>query len=433
MAVGSITWDIAGAALTPAERWSAARQVNSGFVSEYGVVLLIGLALLVLIVLLWWVSSWHHSRDPEAQEERFGQNAIQRGLSVRERQILLAVALRAGLRQSDKIFASSAAFDKGAKKLLAEFARTRTPGENERLTGEVTSLRAKLGFAPAARRGEPVRRAEPSSRSIPVGKAVELLPRGRQEESTVEGTVVRNDDIELAVELGSAVEDGGGTSWRVRYCFGMSIWEFETAAIRCEGTRLTLNHSERIRFVNRRRFPRTPANRRALVALFPFVRSIASGAGLPATGPGPVGLLGEGNCCPLAVPEFVEGVVTEVAGPGLRLRSSLRVRKGERVLVLFGVTDGAAATGEQNDGGRPPCMIEHVGYVRHSQSVGDEVSIAIELTGMNSVEMDELVRLADSAGSSHDTIDSESGVSDYEMDERSEAGTAAKSRVAQGV
>jgi len=433
MAVGSTIWDIALAALTPVERWSAARQIDSGFMSEYGVVLLIGLVLLVLIVLLWWVSSWHHARDPESQEERFGQNAIQRGLNVRERQILLAVAMRGGLRQSDKIFASSAAFDKGAKKLLAEFARTRTSGENERLTEEVTSLRAKLGFAPAARRSEPVRRAKPGSRSIPVGKAVELLPRGQQEDSTVEGTVVRNDDIELAVELGSAVEDGVGTYWRVRYCFGMSIWEFETAAIGCEGTRLTLNHSQRIRFVNRRRFPRTPANRRALVALFPFVRSIASGAVLPATGPEPVGLLGEGNRCSLAAPEFVDGVVTEVAGPGLRLRSSLRAKKGERVLVLFSVTDGAAVAEEQNDGGRKPCMIEHVGYVRHSQSVGDEVSIAIELTGMNSVEMDELVRLAGLAGRSYDTIDSESGASDDEIDERSDAGTAVKSRVAQGV
>jgi len=74
--------------------------------------------------------------------------------------------------------------------------------------------------------------------------------------------------------------------------------------------------------------------------------------------------------------------VTEVAGPGLRIRSSLHAREGDRVLVLFGAADGNALVEEGNDSGRPPCMAEHIGYVRHCQSVGDELSLAVELTGL---------------------------------------------------
>ena len=48
MAIGSTTWnfrDIVLAQMTPHERWSAARRIDSGFVSEYGLVLLIGFVL----------------------------------------------------------------------------------------------------------------------------------------------------------------------------------------------------------------------------------------------------------------------------------------------------------------------------------------------------------------------------------------------------
>ncbi|MBN2133960.1 MAG: hypothetical protein JW741_30940 [Sedimentisphaerales bacterium] len=436
MAIGSTTWDlrdIALAVMTPKERWSAARQIDTGFVSEYGLVLLIGFVLFVLVVLLWWVSSRRHGPRRESGQERFVQNAIDRGLSVRERRILLAVAVRSGLRHNEKVLVSSTGFNKGAKKLLAEFAHTRTPQENRRLAKEVESVREKLGFASVRRSAEPAEQAEPSSRSIPVGKRVELLPQGQQDKIALEGTVVRNDDIELAVELGSAVEDGAGAPWRVRYCFGTSVWEFEAAAMGCEGTRLTFNHSEKIRFLNRQRFLRRAANRQALVALFPLARGIVSGVVSPTKVPGCVEPLEEGRPGGLAVPEFADGVVTEVAGPGLRIRSSLRAREGDRVLVLFGVTDDRAVVEEQNDSGRPPCMVQHIGYVRHCENVGDELSLAVELTGLNSVEMDELLQIAGLAENPYDRGGPESADGEGQMDERFDAGTTVKSRVTQGV
>ena len=436
MAIGSTTWnfrDIVLAQMTPHERWSAARRIDSGFVSEYGLVLLIGFVLFVLIVLLWWVSSRRRTLQPESRQERFGQDAIRRGLSVRERRILLAIAVRSGLRQHEKVLDSPAAFSQGAKKLLAEFAYTRTPQENRHLTEEVASLRQKLGFGSIRRLDERVDEAGPSSRSIPVGTTVELLSQGQQDKIAVEGTVVRNDEIELAVESNSTVEGGAGTRWRVRYCSGMSLWEFDATAIGCEGTRLTLNHSQDIRFLNRRRFARRAANRQALVALFPLVRGGVPGAVAAAAGPDPVGPSDDARRGGLAVPEFADAVVTEVAGPGLRIRSSLHAREGDRVLVLFGAADGNALVEEGNDSGRPPCMAEHIGYVRHCQSVGDELSLAVELTGLNSVEMDELIRLAALAENPYDEGEADSADPDARLDERSDAGTTVKSHVAQGV
>jgi len=435
MAIGSTTWelrDIVLAQMTPHERWSAARRIDSGFVSEYGLVLLIGLVLVLLIVLLWWVSSRRRTVRSEPRQERFAQDAIRRGLSARERRILLAIAVRSGLGQNEKVFSSPAAFNKGAKKLLAEFAHTRTPQENQRLMGEVTSLRRKLGFVSVRGAGESADQAVPSSRSIAVGKVVELLPQGQQDKIAVEGTVVRNDELELAVELDSTVEGGGGTRWRVRYCCGMSVWEFDAVAIDCAGTRVILNHSQKIRFLNRRRFARKAANRQALVALFPLVRGLVSDDVPVATGLGPVGLSEETRRGGLAVPEFADAVVTEVAGPGLRIKSALHAREGDRVLVLFGVADGNAVV-EEEDGSEKPCVAEHIGYVRHCQSVGDELSLAVELTGLNSVEMDELIHLAGLAENPYDQGQPESADPDGRMDERFDAGTTVKPHVAQGV
>ena len=135
-------------------------------------------------------------------------------------------------------------------------------------------------------------------------------------------------------------------------------------------------------------------------------------------------MLDEARCGGLAVPEFADAVVTEVAGPGLRIRSSLHARQGDRLLVLFGAADGSE---------KPPCVAEHIGYVRHCQSVGDELSLAVELTGLNSVEMDELIRLASLAESPYDEGEAERTDQDGRTDERSDAGTAVESHVGQGV
>jgi len=91
-------------------------------------------------------------------------------------------------------------------------------------------------------------------------------------------------------------------------------------------------------------------------------------------------------------PAFVHGVVTELAGPGLRVEAPLQVQTGDRILVAFravGMVWPRGTTG----GGNGEFLIEDVGEVKHCQSTGVGVSIALELTGVSETEIDELVRV----------------------------------------
>jgi hypothetical protein len=84
-------------------------------------------------------------------------------------------------------------------------------------------------------------------------------------------------------------------------------------------------------------------------------------------------------------PEFVAGVVTELAGPGLRIESALAVDVGERVLVVFSLDEEGA------DLMRAVRVVEDVGEVRHIRAAGNGFSIAVELTSLKDSDVDELI------------------------------------------
>jgi len=93
----------------------------------------------------------------------------------------------------------------------------------------------------------------------------------------------------------------------------------------------------------------------------------------------------------VAVPSFVHAVVTELAGPGLRIEAPLRVRAGDRVVVVFRINEMGGAGGGRE--GRQGCVIENAGLVRHCHSTDNGVSIAVELSGLSEGDIDELVRM----------------------------------------
>lgn len=369
--------------LTPVERWSAARRLGGSdpirYASENWFYLIAVVLLVILLGLLWWVSHRRRPISRELTQELFSENALRRGLNARERQILLAIVMRSGLGQTYDIFTTVDAFDRGATKLLAECVRTRNPSEIERLKTEVSFLREKLGFEPVRRPaagGATARR--PSSHDIPVGKTVEVTRRQRPEGMSMRGLVVRNDDIELALELDTPVESQAGDFWRARYTFGMSVWEFDTTVVSCENNRLVFNHVDNVRFVNRRRFPRVTTALPALVAAFPFTRRLS--ARLGHTGNDEA----RGS---LGAPVFVRGVVTELAGPGLRIEAPLQIRTGDRILVVFQSPENSGS------GAGKSYAIEDIGQVRHCLEAEGGVSLAVELIGLSEGEIDELVRI----------------------------------------
>ena len=111
---------------------------------------LVGVAvLLVLFVLLVAISYWRHrraKRQPDAGDR--SPTRWRRGLTVRERQILLAIVMRSGLRRTPRHLPRRRRRSNAGWPSC--WRNVRRPGRRRRLSdlkAEVASLRQKLGFA----------------------------------------------------------------------------------------------------------------------------------------------------------------------------------------------------------------------------------------------------------------------------------------------
>jgi len=381
-------------ALTPAERWRAAGRFDSNFMGERWFFLTAVAAIVILTALLVVVSLFRIIEERRAAERQFVDNAERRGLSTRECQILLGVASKAGLRRSDAIFTMEEAFDHGSTRMIGEsVAQHKKDEDRKQLRSELSFLREKLGFR--KQRHSAAKSRKVSSRQIPVGKKVYITRRITGSSGDIDATVVENNDMELTVRSTVQVKITFGEFWRVRYYFGPSIWEFDTAVLGCEGDILVLNHSDDVRFINRRRFLRVPVSQPAFVARFPFTRPLSEG------GNGKKGSLKRGlvlsDTCrnSWGPPEFVPGVVTELAGPGLRLEAPLKIEAGDRVLVVLRLDEenGLDSVPARRKG-RParPKIVEDIGEVRHTRAAQNGLSIAVELTGLSDADVAKLIR-----------------------------------------
>ncbi|MHC4395230.1 MAG: PilZ domain-containing protein [Planctomycetota bacterium] len=373
-------------ALTPAERWQAARHPSGNFVTESwfmtaGVVVIIALTVLLL------VASYYNRRKQRRPDRRqvFIEEAVKRGLSNRESQILLRIATYARLRRAESVFTTSKAFERGAvimmEKSLAEGQETE---ESRQLRTETSFLREKLGFRsqPVRSISEAGRSKKLSSREIPVGKKVHITRRTARTSDSIETTVIKNSDEELTLKLAMPVRINFGELWRARYYFGASVWEFDTSVVSYDGDVLILNHSDDVRFINRRRFLRVPVSKQALIASYPFSRTANTSVGV--WGP----------------PKFVPAVVTELAGLGLRIESQLKVKVTDRILVILKLDeqdDRNPVETSQNSKTTMSKIIEDIGEVRQVRAIANGFSIAVELTGLSDSDVSELIRATNAA------------------------------------
>lgn len=381
--------------LTPLERWGATRQLSTNFMSEGWFIVMGGAVLAVLVVLLVWVSynGAVERRRRRASVDSFAENASRRGLSVRERQILLAVAENSGLKRGDGIFTMEDAFERGVAKLVEQSRVQQGPESSDRLIDELTFLSEKLGFGKQARgpAGTKV-----TSKQIPVGKQVRLTRRAAGMAQFIRATVIENDSMELTVRLEVQVKVTFGEIWRVRYYFGASVWEFDTSVISYDGAVLVLKHSSSVRFINRRRFVRVPVRNLAFISQFPFARMLSLKGVEKNMGSDAGSSFAKALRDSWAPLEFVHAVVTELAGPGLRVEAPLDVKVGERVLVIFKLDRDDE--GAQEDAERVTSrIIEDIGEVRRSEPTEDGFSIAIELVGLTDSDISELIRATNTA------------------------------------
>ena len=389
-------------ALTPLQRWMAARGFNSDFITERWFILIGVIAIVILTVLLFVVSFKRIGQQRKDGARLFAEFAGKNGLTVAERQTLVNIANKAGLKRNESIFTLASAFDRGTAEMKENLVGQHAAEESKQLETVVSSLREKLGFIKrlSYSKGTTNESKKLSSRQIPVGKTVHMTRRKAQDNDGIEATIVKNSDTELAVRLAKPIEIIFGGSWCVRYYFGSSVWEFDTSAVSYDGDMLVLNHSDNIRFINRRRFLRVPVKMPAFIARFPFEKSSIknnhSSEAVPAVEPDFAG----SSAAAWGPPEFVPAVVTELAGPGLRIESPLDVKTGERILVVFNLAQQQDSIRAGEGKRTTDQIVEDIGEVRHTRPTQNGLSIAVELTGLSDSNIDELIRVTNAASRS---------------------------------
>ena len=398
-------------ALTPTERWKAAGRFGTGMTERW--LILTGVAvIIVLTALLLMISLRRTTQKHKVSGQLFVDYAEKRGLSGRERQILLEIANKAGLKRSQAIFSMVGAFDHGAGKMIEESLAQQGAEESKWLRTELSFLREKLGFQKksSVSIGPPTKLKKPSSRQIPAGKQLHITRRKSPDLGDIESTVIKNDNMELTVKLTTPVESKLGEFWRARYYFGVSVWEFDTSVVRCNGDILVLNHSDDMRFISRRRFLRVRVNKPAFIARFPFSRTLSPNSN--SSNKGRAVKQGSANASDSSwgPPEFIPATVTELGGPGLLIETPLEVKAGDRVLVIVNLSETIdarpsnagfrlkpAVGGSIPDTRQESRIVEDIGEVRHTKAIQDGFSIAVELTGLSDSNVSELIRATNAA------------------------------------
>ncbi len=162
--------------LTARERWQAMQQVESGSANNrwfsIGMVLLLVFSAVALVV----VTLLRKAREVKKAEKAFSDNAARKGLTESESDLLMAVAVKAGLIKAEAIFSSGAAFDSGSAALLKESLSAGKPtSETSRLEKQLADLRNKMGFrkAASAPAGAPARQ----SASVPAKAPMAAKPK----------------------------------------------------------------------------------------------------------------------------------------------------------------------------------------------------------------------------------------------------------------
>lgn len=363
MMIESITTNMFGLlGAISSEKYAAVRRLSradSAANQMWFLIMMVSMAL-ILSLLLVLFRKYNAEVQRERSERRFHLYADNKGLVTDECSILSKITERADVNQKETVFNAMAAFNRGAAKLMKErFEGGLELEERKRLNTKISSIREKLGFKKKAYSyGVRSRKSKwLSSRQIAVGKKLSVVLSANKGDRRCDAVVLSSNDVELVIRIEFPQVCSVGDMWNIHYHFGASIWEFDALMMDIDGDRVTLSHSDNIRFINRRRFLRVEVDKPALIASFPvFTDEVKE----------------------FSLPNFYPAKVTEMSGPGVRVETELEVSNEDRVLVLFKVGQGR--------------MVGDIGIVRGYRGA-ENGSIGIELVGMGDKGVDELVRI----------------------------------------
>jgi hypothetical protein len=357
--------------LTPEQKFRAMRDLGNDeslFRNIWFILFMLSLAL-VLTVLLLVIRHFRIAKERQRQVEMFEDNCSRYGLNTYEKTIFKAISDRAGLKRKNNIFTMADVFDNGAAKLMQEvFSQGLDLEERKKLNAAVNSIKQKLGYKKKVYSAgvRDTRGKSLSSRQIKEGKKVSLTGGSSGQGANLDAYVMDNNDVEFIVRTEKPVTTAAGDEWQVHYRYGSAVWQFNSLTLSSEDDRIVLSHSDNIKFINRRRFLRVKVNLPALVARFPSIGNTFS--------PDRIGL----------APKFFKANVTELSGPGIRLESRIKLRTGERALVVFKLSEDK--------------VVEDIAEVRGiSELGGNRFSMGLELVGLNDHGVDTLVKATNNA------------------------------------
>ncbi len=378
-------------ALSVKERFEAMRNLSSQ--NDQLIINISITAIVVLTLVLIAVSVVRKRREKSQSKELFNSYAEKRGLSRRECQMLRYMAILAGLQRPESIFTLKSAFDMGALKLIEEVS---DKDKNLQIATEVSLLREKLAFKKkqTASIADLLKRRNLSTRRIPVGAELEIIARKGYETEEIKAEVLRNNDLELLIKLNEPVEDPKKTFLRGRYYYGASVWEFEIKVENCIEDNVVLKHSDEVKQINRRRFIRVPIERPGYIAAFNFRKDWQVTFGEDRLKESYKNMQEKD----IERPEFYSAVYTEIAGPGFLLESKIDVKVGQRVLVLFGWEGKPVLEDEEEGISRIKYLtLQDIAEVKRVTKHDDKNEIAVEMFGVGDAEIDELIRITNTA------------------------------------
>ncbi len=335
------------------DRWEGVRKVDTGGI---GAMVLFWIVIAITVVAAVILVSTLVARSVRTARmwARFELLTESLKLNAQQRKLLRYMAQLMELREPNSIFTSQGVFDQGVARLMQDARTARMPPKTRSfLGGLLDSIREVLGFSQF---GDNLYDAIASSRQVVNGSVVYLVPPGAS--GSVPAKIIESSTLEFDVEMDRPLQLENGQQVRIRFPGGPVVWEFTTTVVSSRANKACFNHTEEIRAINRRRFPRVQTDKQAYLADFAFlVRNPRR-----------------------ETPEFLGGRLKELGGPGaVLLQSDITADIGDKVLVAIRFSQDL--------------LVQGVARVRRKiKSHTDETYVAVELVGLDSSEMSELIR-----------------------------------------
>jgi hypothetical protein len=378
--------------LTPVERLDALSRYHSDPTS-HRLFVIIGLTIIGILTILLLLSVYRRKKSIQPVAGVFDEYADARNLSDHEYRILMNMAVGAKLKRTEFIFTLPSVFDRQSALMIEDTQAAHGIEESLKLQTQLDLLREKLNFRHYTSPDElMVTDAETqSTRQIPLKKKLFIKRNHRTSNGDLEAVVLENTTEGLMVQFKRPVEIVFGQPWVCRCYTGGLVAEFNTTVLRCSVQQAVLAHSDHVRLINRRRFLRVPMQQPAYIAKFPFKKETPED---DLNGSTPVRRQTLPAENPFEPPQFVPATVIELGGPGLRIRTTLKLTVGERILLMFKLDQHQKTAASSEEAGK---IIEHIAVVRHLIDDQNDAVAALELVGLNDDGIDELIRVTNEA------------------------------------